>query len=129
MCPQRDGIDWSTRDLRYLLRDEYEKRFRRWLAEATTVRTVDAARHAATSSSAGDLRVYYYDKTQLVSMCKSLGLMEDLKAGVPRTAYHGVVMVRMNGRRVFLAPSYTVDQDITDTSGRSALAWALARGT
>ena len=39
--------------------------------------------------------------------------MEDLKAGVPRTAYHGVVMLRINGVRVFLAPSFRVDQDIT----------------
>ena len=39
--------------------------------------------------------------------------MDDLKAGVPRTAYHGVVIVRMNGRRVFLAPNYPVEQDIT----------------
>lgn len=37
----------------------------------------------------------------------------DLKAGVPRTAYHGVVLVRINGRRLFLAPNYKVDQDIT----------------
>ena len=44
---------------------------------------------------------------------QSLGLMEDLKAGVPRTAYHGVVMLRINGVRVFLAPSFRVDQDIT----------------
>lgn len=41
--------------------------------------------------------------------------MEDLKAGVPRTAFHGVVMVRMNGRRVFIAPSFHVDQEITQS--------------
>ena len=50
-------------------------------------------------------------------MCKSLGLMEDLKAGVPRTAYHGVILLRMGGRRVFISPSYKVDQDITGLKG------------
>ena len=45
-------------------------------------------------------------------LLQGLGLMEDLKAGIPRTAYHGVVLVRINGRRVFLAPSYRVDQEI-----------------
>ena len=39
-------------------------------------------------------------------LCKRLGIMEDLKAGVPRTGYHGVVMIRSHGRRVFIAPSY-----------------------
>ena len=39
--------------------------------------------------------------------------MDDLKAGVPRTAYRGVVTLRVGGRRVFVAPTYAVDQDIT----------------
>ena len=61
----------------------------------------------------GDLKLLYRDKAHLLTLCKSLGLMEDLKAGVPRTAYHGVVLLRIHGRRVFLAPAYQVDQDIT----------------
>jgi alpha-1,3-mannosyl-glycoprotein beta-1,2-N-acetylglucosaminyltransferase len=64
-------------------------------------------------SASADVRVLYRDKAQLLQMCKSLGLMEDLKAGVPRTAYHGVLLVRMHGKRLFIAPSYKVDQDIT----------------
>ena len=61
----------------------------------------------------GDVKILYADKAQLVLLCKRLGLMEDLKAGVPRTAYKGVILLRIGGRRVFLAPSYPVDQDIT----------------
>ena len=41
------------------------------------------------------------------------GIMDDLKAGVPRTGYHGVVTLRMHGRLVYLFPGYTLDQDIT----------------
>ena len=29
------GVDWASRDLRYLLRDEYEARFARWRGQAT----------------------------------------------------------------------------------------------
>lgn len=105
-----EGIDWTSRDLRYLLRDEYEDRFRRWLDEASVLPSVEAAKHARGS---GDMRVNYRDKAQLLTICKSLGLMEDLKAGVPRTAYHGVLLVRIGGRRLFIAPAYRVDQDIT----------------
>jgi len=61
-------------------------------------------------------------------MCKRLGLMDDLKAGVPRTAYHGVVMIRINGRRLFLAPSYHVDQDIT-VDGHGVLRRKVGSGT
>ena len=68
---------------------------------------------AKSSGGSGDVKILYNDKSQLVRMCKMLGLMEDLKAGVPRTAYKGVITLRLKGRRVFLAPSYHVDQDIT----------------
>ena len=59
-----------------------------------------------------DVRVAYSTPGELVTFCRSLGLMEDLKAGIPRTGYHGVVIVRIHGRRVFLAPSWKVDQEI-----------------
>ena len=39
--------------------------------------------------------------------------MEDLKAGVPRTGYKGIVIIKVNGHHVFLCPSYRVEQDIT----------------
>ena len=64
------------------------------------------------SGGTGDLKVWYSDSKEFVRFCKALGLMEDLKAGIPRTAYRGVVLVRMGGRRVFLAPRYPVDQEI-----------------
>ena len=107
-------MDFGTIDLRYLLKDQYEPRFRQWLLDAKTVRSIEEARREASSSwgGSGDLKVMYGDKAEFVRFCKALGLMEDLKAGIPRTAYHGAVMVRMNGRRVFLAPSYAVDQEI-----------------
>ena len=109
-----EGVDWGARDLTYLKRDEYESRFQRWLSEASPVPDVNSARNAARDGrTSGDLKVLYRDKTHLIAMCKALGLMEDLKAGVPRTAYHGVILIRMSGRRVFLAPAYRVDQDVT----------------
>ena len=82
-----------------------------WLAQARVVGSLEQAR--APGGGEGDLKVLYADAKQLLQYCKRLGLMEDLKAGVPRTAYKGVILLRLNGRRVFLAPSYAVDQDIT----------------
>lgn len=34
-----------------------------------------------------------------------VGLMPDHKAGVPRSSYKGVLVYRLNGHRVFLAPA------------------------
>lgn len=37
-------------------------------------------------------------------LAQQFGFMADVKAGVPRTAYKGVVTVRYHGCRVFLVP-------------------------
>ena len=36
---------------------------------------------------------------------KALGIMEDFKSGVPRTAYRGIVSFMHSGVRVYLAPN------------------------
>lgn len=112
----------------HLLKDRYELVFQRWIQEATVVHSLEAAKSKAAEGGSGDLRVNYENENDLVRMCKRLGLMDDLKAGVPRTAYHGVVMIRINGRRLFLAPSYHVDQDIT-VDGHGVLRRKVGSGT
>ena len=77
------------------------------VAQARDVTLAEALR--ATS----DCRVRYSNAKDFTSMCNRLGIMNDLKAGVPRTGYRGVVIIKVNGFRVFLTPSYRVDQDIT----------------
>ena len=106
----------------YLKQHSYDALFAEWLDKATAVPNLESARKAAEQDRGGaDLVLRYRDEADFVSMCKQLGLMEDLKAGVPRTAYHGVVFVRINGRRIFLAPGYKVEQDITvDGHGKKA---------
>ena len=72
------------------------------------------------SSDERDVRVAYANPKELVGLCRTLGLMEDLKAGIPRTGYHGVVMVRAAGRRVWLVPSWKVEQEIAAPPPKSA---------
>ena len=79
-----------------------------------------AALHAPLARADAAVRVEYHGLDRgadcFERTARALGIMENIKAGVPRTAYHGVVMLRMGGRRVFIAPSYPVDQDITKRS-------------
>ena len=60
-----------------------------------------------------DLRVGYGSASQLQMVCSRLEIMMDLKAGVPRQAYHGVISLRVHGNRLLIAPDYKVDQDVT----------------
>ena len=112
----REVVDWSRRDVSYLMKQSYDVQFARWLEDAKVVSGIEQAQRGG--DAGGDVKILYADKAQLVTLCKRLGLMEDLKAGVPRTAYKGVILLRIGGRRVFLAPSYAVDQDITKRIGR-----------
>ena len=50
------------------------------------------------------VRVEYSTKKNFEAAAKALGIMADLKSGVPRAGYRGVVSFYYNGRRVFLSP-------------------------
>ncbi|TNN39357.1 Alpha-1,3-mannosyl-glycoprotein 2-beta-N-acetylglucosaminyltransferase [Liparis tanakae] len=52
----------------------------------------------------GPFRLEYSRKDSFKVMAKNLGVMEDLKSGVPRTGYRGVVSFISRGRRIYLAP-------------------------
>ena len=107
----KQAVDWRGQTLDFLIKQAYESTFAAEVAAARVVELAEARKPKG--GDGGAVRVMYRSHTQLKSFCKQLGVMEDLKAGVPRTAYHGVIPLRMGGRRVFVAPSYTVDQDIT----------------
>eukprot|EP00316_Scyphosphaera_apsteinii_P004131 CAMPEP_0119305396 /NCGR_PEP_ID=MMETSP1333-20130426/6410_1 /TAXON_ID=418940 /ORGANISM="Scyphosphaera apsteinii, Strain RCC1455" /LENGTH=500 /DNA_ID=CAMNT_0007308479 /DNA_START=187 /DNA_END=1689 /DNA_ORIENTATION=- len=102
-------VQWSARNVSFLIKSEYDAAFARQLAAAPIVSLHEAKK----VGQAGAVRVLYANKKELAGFCSQLGIMDDLKAGVPRTAYRGVITLRINGRLVFLAPSYAVDQDIT----------------
>ena len=93
-------------DTRYLLKPTYDEAFKLAVDAATSIPFEQLLRGGPGSESTADVVVSYSSAKEYVSMCKRLGVMEDLKAGVPRTGYQGVVTLRMGGRRVFLAPSY-----------------------
>ncbi|KAG8461260.1 hypothetical protein KFE25_002449 [Diacronema lutheri] len=101
------GVDWAATDVRWLQRDAYDRIFDAQLAAAAEV-----APHALAARGAddcGDQRISYSSHKEFARIAKQLGLMPELKAGVPRTGYRGVVTFRRGACRVFLAPSYDID--------------------
>lgn len=52
------------------------------------------------------MRIDYTGFAAFRTLARELGIMTDEKAGVPRTAYYGIVTVRVNGVRVFLVDAF-----------------------
>ena len=76
----QQGVDWAARDLSYLIKPEYDRRFSQWIADATEVHSLESALRRTSEGSGVALRLNYSHEKELVAMCKRLGLMEDLKA-------------------------------------------------
>ncbi|XP_075920549.1 alpha-1,3-mannosyl-glycoprotein 2-beta-N-acetylglucosaminyltransferase-like [Petromyzon marinus] len=94
--------------------EDYARRFLRRVYngsdEETLARVLEAGRLSGAGGAEGGggrprpARVTYRSADEFKAAARSLGLMDDLKAGVPRGAYRGVVSVMHAGRRVHLAP-------------------------
>ena len=108
----REGAHWRGIDVEWLLKPAYDQIFARALGAAPAV-SIAQAKAGQGGQPGDDVRVVYRSPKDLVGLCRQLMLMTDLKAGVPRTAYAGVIPLRIHGRRVLIAPGYRVDQDVT----------------
>ncbi|CDW56522.1 alpha 1 3 mannosyl glycoprotein [Trichuris trichiura] len=96
-------VPFTTLDLSYLLKDKYDKQF---LAKVKAARQVTWAEYSSNSSRFDSpVRVLYDGENELARIAKQIGFMEDLKAGVPRTAYKGVVTIFFRGTRTYFAPN------------------------
>ncbi|KAM3654590.1 LOW QUALITY PROTEIN: alpha-1,3-mannosyl-glycoprotein 2-beta-N-acetylglucosaminyltransferase [Ammospiza maritima maritima] len=95
-------VPFTRMDLSYLKKDEYERAFLRQVYSAPEVRLEELREDAGRRP--GPVRLQYRGRDSFKASAKALGLMDDLKSGVPRGGYRGVVSVVCRGRRVFLAP-------------------------
>lgn len=95
-------VPFTKLDLSYLKEETYIKVFEREIYSAPVV-TYEAVKQGQLKGP-GPFRLQYSSKDSFKLMAKNLGLMEDLKSGVPRTGYRGVVSFVSRGQRVYLAP-------------------------
>ncbi|XP_069576738.1 alpha-1,3-mannosyl-glycoprotein 2-beta-N-acetylglucosaminyltransferase b [Brachyistius frenatus] len=96
-------VPFTKHDLSYLLKDKYEERFIGEVYSAPLVKMEDL-QQAGGLRGPGPYRVQYSSRDSFKVFARNLGVMDDLKSGVPRTGYRGVVSFLYRGRRVFLAP-------------------------
>ncbi|NXF98755.1 MGAT1 acetylglucosaminyltransferase, partial [Sakesphorus luctuosus] len=95
-------VPFTQLDLSYLKKDEYERSFLPRVYSAPEVRVEEL--QGGLRGGDGAVRLQYRGRDAFKAFAKALGLMDDLKSGVPRAGYRGIVSVVYRGRRVYLAP-------------------------
>ncbi|XP_072249626.1 alpha-1,3-mannosyl-glycoprotein 2-beta-N-acetylglucosaminyltransferase a [Leuresthes tenuis] len=95
-------VPFTTLDLSYLKEKTYREDFEREVYNASVVAYEDVRQGRL--KGAGPFRLQYSSKNSFKVLAKNLGIMDDLKSGVPRTGYRGVVSFLFRGRRIYLAP-------------------------
>ncbi|XP_064543286.1 alpha-1,3-mannosyl-glycoprotein 2-beta-N-acetylglucosaminyltransferase [Drosophila montana] len=98
-----DFVQFSKINMSYLLKENYDNTFLKQVYVLPLV-TFDELRLNLIAME-GPVRMQYNNRDQYKRITRMLGLMDDFKSGVPRTAYHGIVSFYYNKRRVHLAPS------------------------
>ncbi len=96
-------VEFTKLDLSYLRKDVYDAKIEKEVNDAPVVSVDDLKNGAVGQHNA--VRLVYHTKLAFKSYAKSLGLMDDFRAGVPRMGYKGVVPFFYSNQRVFVAPS------------------------
>ncbi|NWW26309.1 MGAT1 acetylglucosaminyltransferase, partial [Falcunculus frontatus] len=95
-------VPFTQLDLSYLKKEEYERFFLQQVYSAPEIKIEELQKDAG--RDLGAVRLQYRGRDSFKALAKALGLMDDLKSGVPRAGYRGIVSFVCRGRRVFLAP-------------------------
>lgn len=105
-----EKVDWSRQDLSYLKRNPYDRSYFSLVSMAEVATDFNKALDLCKTR---DARLEYTSFGQFRQLASQLAIMNDEKAGIPRTAYRGVVEIRPYGENIlFLTPP--MDQLKTD---------------
>ena len=96
-------VPFTKQDLSYLLKEKYDEKFIKEIYSAPLVK-IEELQQGGSLRDLGPYRVQYSSRDSFKVFARNLGVMDDLKSGVPRTGYRGVVSFLYRGRRVLLAP-------------------------
>lgn len=95
-------VPFTKLDLSYLKEETYREKFKGEVYGAPVVTYEDVKQGQL--KGPGPFRLQYSSRDSFKMMAKNLGIMDDLKSGVPRAGYRGVVSFISKGRRIYLAP-------------------------
>ncbi|KAF6168162.1 hypothetical protein GIB67_011547 [Kingdonia uniflora] len=94
-------VDWKSMDLSYLMEGNYLRHFANIVSNAKPVYGTDIVLKAYNID--GDVHILYRDQEDFERITRRFGIFYELKDGIPRTTYKGVVVFRyQTTRRIFL---------------------------
>jgi alpha-1,3-mannosyl-glycoprotein beta-1,2-N-acetylglucosaminyltransferase len=101
----RVDVQWEKEDLSYLSPERFAESY--W-GRVSNAKLVSSEADAKYYIAHGDVRLNYDSQLQFESFAMIFGIMSDEKAGVPRTAFEGIVEIRYGKGDyiVFLTPPY-----------------------
>jgi alpha-1,3-mannosyl-glycoprotein beta-1,2-N-acetylglucosaminyltransferase len=94
-------VRWELEDLSYLEHSSYESQYTKVVMSSKLLNSIDDLNHELPDSN---VRIEYDGYYEFKSLAVQLGIMEDEKDLVPRTAYRGIVEVRKGSSLLFLTP-------------------------
>ncbi|XP_066534238.1 alpha-1,3-mannosyl-glycoprotein 2-beta-N-acetylglucosaminyltransferase a [Hoplias malabaricus] len=95
-------VPFTKMDLSYLEKRKYEEAFEKEVYSAAIVSMEDLK--SGKLSGPGPFRVQYSNPESFKILARNLGVMDDLKSGVPRAGFRGVVSFFYRGRRIYITP-------------------------
>jgi len=100
------SVPFTQMDLTFLLKEKYDQHFIKNVYSWPSITQAELIAGHFTDGKPlpAAVRLTYSDKITYKNTAKTLKLMEDFRAGVPRTAYRGVVPFMYGKIRVYLAP-------------------------
>ena len=100
----QDVINWSDIDISNLEVNTYDSLYFSQISMAQPVKHLAEALETTLTRNA---RLEYHRFNEFQALASGLKIMKDEKAGIPRTAYRGVVEVRPHGEfTLFLIPPF-----------------------
>ncbi|KAM9469480.1 alpha-1,3-mannosyl-glycoprotein 2-beta-N-acetylglucosaminyltransferase a [Clarias gariepinus] len=95
-------VPFTRKDMSYLDKRNYDQAFEKEVYSAPLV-AVEELKNGKLSGP-GPFRLQYSSARDFKTLAQGLGVMDDLKSGVPRAGYRGVVSFFSLGKRVYIAP-------------------------
>lgn len=97
-----EPVDWSSIDVSYLLKDRYDPAFQSEIDSCPVINLSDLNQLKSDMKCA---QIRYSNTKEFVAIANTLEIMNDLKSGVPRTAYRGVVRCQYGSTTIFVTPA------------------------
>ncbi|XP_026790919.3 alpha-1,3-mannosyl-glycoprotein 2-beta-N-acetylglucosaminyltransferase a [Pangasianodon hypophthalmus] len=95
-------VPFTNIDLSYLEKKKYDQAFEKEVYSSPVV-TLEELKNGKLSGP-GPFRLQYSSPQDFKTVARGLGIMDDLKSGVPRAGYRGVVSFFSQGKRIYIAP-------------------------